>query len=221
MTSGMPRELHPELPRSGVVYDHAGMAGPFLDGVRGIELRTEPGTEEHYSNLGYWILGAVVESVTGETFADTLDELIWDPLALNATTFGRPSTDEPRLGQGHLRGPRGELHAVSDPNQARRYASGALYSTMDDLLTMCVALRDERLVSAEAARQMASGFIDTRRPPRPLDPMIVTTGAQPGLVTFFACGLDEPVTIILLSNQALDPPDRIGAIANEILKVMR
>lgn len=56
-----------------------------------------------YSNLGYVIAGAIVESVSGETWEETLREEVWKPLGIVNAGFGAPGKrkkyDQPL---GHL-----------------------------------------------------------------------------------------------------------------------
>lgn len=60
-----------------------------------------PGTHWEYSNLGYAILGRVIENVTGQTYAERLRERILDPLAMEHTRL--------------------DGHAIDDADQAKAY----------------------------------------------------------------------------------------------------
>jgi CubicO group peptidase (beta-lactamase class C family) len=46
-----------------------------------------PVGEDHYSNMGYSILAAVVEQVSGQSWEDYLREHLWRPLGMNHTGF--------------------------------------------------------------------------------------------------------------------------------------
>jgi CubicO group peptidase (beta-lactamase class C family) len=50
-------------------------------------LTSEPGAVYSYSNSGYTLLAAIVESVSGEPFPDFLRQTLWEPVALNRTGF--------------------------------------------------------------------------------------------------------------------------------------
>ena len=50
-------------------------------------LVSTPGTEYYYSSLGYDLLGAILEEVTGKSFSELLDEKIVRPLKLKNTGF--------------------------------------------------------------------------------------------------------------------------------------
>ena len=51
------------------------------------DLVFEPGTEFRYSNSGYFILGAVIEKVTGQKYQDVLQKNILDPLDMKDTGY--------------------------------------------------------------------------------------------------------------------------------------
>lgn len=58
-----------------------------LELLKDAPLLFEPGSEYHYSNYGYVILGAILEKVTGESFATLLQENIFDPLQLDESVY--------------------------------------------------------------------------------------------------------------------------------------
>jgi CubicO group peptidase (beta-lactamase class C family) len=78
----------------------------------------QPGTGFEYSNLGYGVVGRVIERVTGARPQDVVDRLLLHPLGLTHTTWtqpehedwarpyrvedGQPVADEPPLGDGAL-----------------------------------------------------------------------------------------------------------------------
>ena len=55
----------------------------------------EPGAEFDYSNTNTILLGMVIEKVTGKPVEDVFQQLVFDPLALDDTSWPRGSTDIP------------------------------------------------------------------------------------------------------------------------------
>jgi CubicO group peptidase (beta-lactamase class C family) len=51
------------------------------------ELKFEPGDHAQYTNIGYMVLGAIIEKVTGQTYEDYIREHVLKPLAMNHTDF--------------------------------------------------------------------------------------------------------------------------------------
>lgn len=58
--------------------------------VRDLPLSWDPGTERHYSDLGFMLLGRVVEAVAGEPLDLVVRERIYQPLGLGRTGY-RPA----------------------------------------------------------------------------------------------------------------------------------
>lgn len=51
------------------------------------ELKFEPGDHAEYSNIGYMVLGAIIEKVTGTTYEDHVRQNILRPLGMHHTDF--------------------------------------------------------------------------------------------------------------------------------------
>lgn len=64
---------------------------------------SEPGSKFEYSNLGYIIVGAIVEKLTGKTWEENMVEHVFNPLKMESAGFGGTGTpgeiDQP---WGHL-----------------------------------------------------------------------------------------------------------------------
>jgi CubicO group peptidase (beta-lactamase class C family) len=70
------------------------------------KLRFPPGTRAAYTNLGYLLLGAVIEAAATRPFTDVVRSEVLDPLDMHDTAFVLPSP--PRAtATGHQRLPRG------------------------------------------------------------------------------------------------------------------
>lgn len=71
-----------------------------------LRVRSRPGTRFSYSNMGYTLLGRVIESVTGQRYERYLDAHLLRPLGMHDSTFGFVSQQgpyaDPRLAMGHF-----------------------------------------------------------------------------------------------------------------------
>jgi CubicO group peptidase (beta-lactamase class C family) len=63
-------------------------------------LRFEPGARAEYSNLGYMVLGAIIESVAGTSYEDYIRRHILHPLRMNNTDFVYTRAMEPEEAAG-------------------------------------------------------------------------------------------------------------------------
>lgn len=80
------------LPQWLPVYYHASDAEAAYAYIRNVPLRWGVGEERHYSDLGFMLLGRVVEQVSGQPLDAYLAARFYDPLGLTSTGFrpGRP-----------------------------------------------------------------------------------------------------------------------------------
>jgi CubicO group peptidase (beta-lactamase class C family) len=99
----------------------------------------EPGQHWHYSNLGFVLLGEVVERVSNTPYRDYLAERILRPLGLARTTF---SPEEPAA-QGYFVDPFSDAVRPEPPVDLRgTAAAGQLWSTTGDLARWASFLAD-------------------------------------------------------------------------------
>jgi CubicO group peptidase (beta-lactamase class C family) len=117
------------------------------------DLEFEPGTKWSYDNSGYFLLGAIIEKVTGKSYADAVKERIFDPLGMKDSGYDRWATVLPKRATGYALTPNGYENApyldMSIP-----YAAGSLYSTVDDLFKWDRALYTDKLLSNELKTAM-------------------------------------------------------------------
>jgi CubicO group peptidase (beta-lactamase class C family) len=71
-----------------------------------LRVRARPGERLSYSNMGYGLLGLIVESVTGEPYETYLDRELLGPLGMHDSSFTfitqEGSQADPRLAWGHV-----------------------------------------------------------------------------------------------------------------------
>ncbi len=71
-----------------------------------LRARSRPGSRFSYSNMGYGLLGALIEEVTGERYESYLDEKLLMPLGMAESTFAFTTQEgsgaDPTLAWGHV-----------------------------------------------------------------------------------------------------------------------
>jgi CubicO group peptidase (beta-lactamase class C family) len=110
-------------------------------------LEFEPGSKFSYNNSGYFLLGAIIEKVTGQTYEQTLKEKILDPLGMKNTGYDHYGTLIQKRASGYQKTPDGYVNAAY-LDMSLPYAAGAMFSTVEDLYLWDQALYTERLISA-------------------------------------------------------------------------
>jgi D-alanyl-D-alanine carboxypeptidase len=108
-------------------------------------LEFDPGTQGQYSNVGYEVLGRVVERVTGKPLARALERAVFEPAGM---------TDTAVLGTASVKGYY-EGKEVEDPYIRFLLASGGVVSTVEDVDHFYTALWAGRLLEPRLVRTMS------------------------------------------------------------------
>ncbi|WP_105180372.1 serine hydrolase domain-containing protein [Pseudoalteromonas sp. T1lg21] len=117
------------------------------------DLVFEPGTDFRYSNSGYFILGAVIEKVTGQKYQDVLQKNILDPLDMKDTGYDSHNKIIKFRVSGYDNGLAGYSN-TDYLDMSIPYAAGSMYSTARDLLKWDHALYTDKLLNNEYKKQM-------------------------------------------------------------------
>lgn len=105
--------------------------GDWVMSISGLELASKPGERYAYSNVNYDLLGAIIEGMTGEIFADYMYDEILHPLGLEDTYVGTPPAEE-RIVPGSRPGYR-HAFEYEIPVYEGRIPAGYFYSNVRDM----------------------------------------------------------------------------------------
>lgn len=118
------------------------------------KLLAPAGQAYEYSNVGYSLLGAIVEIVTGASYERYLHDHLFEPAAMRKTGYVIPQWGADELARGY-RGdepwgtPRDHPWAEDGPFWHLR-ANGGILSTASDMYRWHVALLGEKVLSRKA-----------------------------------------------------------------------
>ncbi|WP_223878450.1 serine hydrolase domain-containing protein [Microbacterium radiodurans] len=113
----------------------------------------EPGTEFHYSNAGYTVLGLMVEGVTGSTVPDLMNERVLEPVGMDATQYPTGGAMPDDSMHGYLRID-GDLVDVTDYDPSFWSFGASLVSTVGDVSAFNAALQRGDLLQPTTLEQM-------------------------------------------------------------------
>lgn len=116
----------------------------------------EPGTRYAYSNTGYYVLGMILEEVTGRDYGAWMREELFRPLGLDDTRYCRGRSVIERRAEGYRATDDGELVNDEPLSMTAPFAAGALCSTVGDLVAWTRALHGGRVVSASSLDAMTT-----------------------------------------------------------------
>lgn len=117
-----------------------------------------PGTDFRYNNSGYVMLGAIVEQLSGQSYADFLRTRIFEPLGMRDTRFDETDAVIPRRAAGHAMEPGRQVRNARYLSMTLPHAAGSLVSTVDDQLRWQRAVAEGRLLSAASWRRAFTPF---------------------------------------------------------------
>ena len=121
------------------------------------ELQWAPGTRYDYSNLGYSLLGVIIEQTSGQSYEQYLHQYLLQPAGMSKTGYRIPEWTAHLLAVGYRGAQRWGTpleHAwAPDGPWWNLRANGGLLSTVGDLYLWHLALQDDRVLTAESRRK--------------------------------------------------------------------
>lgn len=184
----------------------------FLPLARTQALAFEPGTATRYSNMGFVVLGAIIEVVTGKGYHEVIDELVFRPAEMR--TAG--PAGGPEAARRYHRMPRewmrvdGQYPPVGTP-------AGGSFATAIDLACFVDALLDHRLLSDRYTALLLNDF-DTSAADGGLPRQFEFAGGADGVNAMLLVRPAERETIVVLSNTEPFPLERVARRVQSLLQ---
>jgi CubicO group peptidase (beta-lactamase class C family) len=226
-TSGIPNFISApgflDGPASRTRYSVKDFARKYCSG----NLEFEPGTRFHYSNSGYFLLGAILEQVSGISYEQLLKDRIFTAVGMNHSGYAHSEAIIPHRASGYERSSRG-LQNARFYDMSIPFSAGALYSTVGDLYLWDQALYGERLLPASLRDLMFKPNLDSYGLgwgiliPKPGSPnagetVLMHSGAIFGFQSVIERIPKEKELIVLLDNT---DSQKLLEIAMEIRRVL-
>jgi CubicO group peptidase (beta-lactamase class C family) len=167
-------------------------------------LEFEPGTKWNYDNTGYVFLGAIIEKVSGEKYADYLKKHVFGPLDMQNSGYDDTTTLLKNRAAGYQPGPGGMVNS-DYIDMSLPHAAGSLYSTVRDLYRWDRAMYTEKVLSKASWGTM---FTPVQRDygyglmlaPMANHKQIGHGGGIFGFTTYTARFPDDDAFVVVLSN---------------------
>ncbi len=185
-------------------------------------LEFAPGEKYNYSNSGYALLGYLIEKISGQGYAQFVEENIFKPLGMADSGYDSNAAIIPHRASGYAPGSKAVVNAgyidMSIP-----FSAGALYSTTGDLVRWEQGLFGGKVLRPESLRKMTTPFknnyafglgvrtVNGRK-------VIDHGGGIEGFNTFLAYYPDSKLIVVALGNLNGPAPGeiaaRLGAVAH-------
>jgi tetratricopeptide (TPR) repeat protein len=175
---------------------------------KSVELNFEPGTENDYSNLGYVLLGAIIEKATGKTYFENVQERIVDRLELKNTYLNDFKGLEARIANGYYYTPLGELEE-NVPTQDQPNPDGGFLSTTEDILKFYTSYYTENELLSKEVKLQDPLFKYLKEIPK--GQATGAAGGFPGFNTSLFFVPSDDLTIIVFANMDEPVAERISS----------
>jgi CubicO group peptidase (beta-lactamase class C family) len=186
-----------------------------IDFFRNKPLNFQPGSNFEYNNSGYVLLGYIIEKISGQSYADFMDNNIFKPLDMNNSGYDSHSTILLHRASGYMVSPDGLCNAdyldMSIP-----YAAGSLYSTTEDLLLWEQRLFEGKILSSASLKKMTEPFknnygFGVRIYSLDGHKSITHAGGTSGFNTKLIYSPDDKLTVVVLANL-----NALGYVAQDV-----
>jgi len=187
------------------IDDYKSMSADF-------DLHFEPGEKYEYSNLGYHLLGAIIEKASGMSYYDYIRLYIFEPAEMIDAGFPIANSDLNSMAIGYEKIYKNETLLIQDNKQKvniKGSPAGLAYATVTDMFHFAQAMKNNKLVTPETkevlftpkeelnAQRYGYGFQirafeDSK--------LVCHTGGYIGINNVFSMDLDHDITLIVLSN---------------------
>jgi CubicO group peptidase (beta-lactamase class C family) len=122
--------------------------GQLIDSFKTYPLDFKPGTKFSYSNSGYYLLGYIIEKVSGKKYQDYIRENLLKPLGLAHSYFDQGGNIIPNRVNGY-RKEGTTFENVDYWSPTIEYSAGGLISNVDDLLAWQKGLYSYKILKKE------------------------------------------------------------------------
>ncbi len=123
----------------------------LVEEIKGYDYDFEPGTAWMYNNSGFFILGYLVEIVSGQPLADFWRGNLFTPLGMKNTGAYHNSVEYENEALGYSK-IEGKVKLAMDWDMSRAGGAGNIYSTVEDLFLWNEAFHNGKVLSVESYR---------------------------------------------------------------------
>lgn len=191
-------------------------------------LMFEPGSHFYYNNTGYFMLGMLIEQVSGKPYGQYLAEKIFTPNGMTGTTYCDTRKIIPKRAAGYDRTPQGLVN-TGFLSMELPYAAGSLCSTVGDLVAWSNQLSSGGIVSAASFKEMTTPVKLTSG--RPMNygfgltadtlggrRVVQHGGGINGFISSLVTVPEEGLVVAVLANTSPAPSDAVAnALARAVL----
>jgi CubicO group peptidase (beta-lactamase class C family) len=177
-------------------------------------LVSSPGTNYHYSNLGYFLLGMIVEKISRESYSEYLYDNIFLKVGMKNTLVNNWDTILTNRAKGYQKtatGWRNNSYLSLD----EVFGGGSLLSNAEDLYKWSSALFSNKIIPAGSVKKMLTPNLNKYGYGIDIDTFLDHrnfwhTGQLNGFASYLGTFPDDSISVVVLSNNG-SPCGNIGS----------
>jgi CubicO group peptidase (beta-lactamase class C family) len=177
--------------------------------LKGLPLEFEPGSNYSYSSIGYYVLGVIIEKVTGQSFRTYINENIFKPAGMKFSGCGGNAQTLTNFATGHSYYMGNIIQ--ENMNMDALFSAGNIYSNVEDMYFFVNALFNQKLLKPETLNEMLTPLYDTDLKNRRMgigwfiakeggETFIEHGGLSSGYNSYITIRISDKSVIIILSN---------------------
>lgn len=137
----------------------------FFKQVFSSQLLSEPGNQYAYSNIGYSILGRIIEIVSKQEYEVFINKHLFEPAGMKQTGYLLPKWNLEQISRSYNRG------ILEDESTILKYqkkgaiswhlkANGGINSTQNDMILWYNALKYNKIISKKSFKKMTTAYAE-------------------------------------------------------------
>jgi len=187
----------------------------FIDFFKNEPMDFDPGEKYLYNNSGYFILGYIIEKVSGLSYQKFIQERIFDKIGMNSSYYGSHTKLIKNRASGYQK--RGAFSNAQYISLSLPFAAGSIMSTVDDMLKWQTAITNDVFVKESTIDKAFTNYTLNNGDKINYGygwslneindvPTIEHGGAIPGYLSMGVFVPNENVYVILFSNCGCQSP---------------
>ena len=119
-----------------------------IDFFKNLPMRFAPGTKWEYCNSGYFLLGYIIEKITGKPYSEYLEENFFNPIGMTNSLYANDKRIIKNRVGAYSYGDNGFVNSRA-LNATIIYSAGAIQSTVEDFYKWQQAVHSYKLIKKE------------------------------------------------------------------------
>jgi CubicO group peptidase (beta-lactamase class C family) len=120
-------------------------------------MRFPPGSKYEYSNSNYFLLGYIIEKITGKTYGQYLQDHLFQPSGMINSRYANDSKAIKNRASGYT-ADGNVIENAAAMSMTQPYAAGAILSTVEDLFKWNQALQSNKLLKKETLQKALARY---------------------------------------------------------------